>query len=292
MVLIYPVVKVNQPSIVNVWKGTDVKILVVRVQDLVSPKTYNYNNTFYKIKEKGSIHNFLGTDKKIILSLVMKDEIIYNFDEKRYIEIIKTLKPDFFTTVDGWTYEGQHKKSWGEIKRCILQTKKIMQACPGVIPIGQIKGCSKYHLLTHISLLKSIGVKKFIFHIGDYFRNGNKNMMAIAKTYSVYIRKYVDELILYGMSSQKRITEYSFADGFITLGHFVYARHGKRITGTNIRKEKYSVNLVKSNLVQMINNAKKIEPQIKLNGGEMLWEEAPQLVDQVLHRAIVPATVH
>ncbi len=282
----------NQPSILNVWKGLDVKFLVVRVQDLVSPITYDYNKTFYEIKKAGSIYRFLNTDKKIILSLIMKDEIIYNFDENRYIEIIKTLKPDFFTTVDGWTYEGEHEISWNEIRRCMTQTIKIMQACPEVTPIGQIKGCSKKHLLTHISLLKSIGIKKFIFHIGDYFRDGDQNMMNIGKTYAAYIRKHVDELILYGMSSQKRLTEYSFADGFITLGYFVKAMHGKRIMGTNTQREKYSRNLVITNLIQTIKNIKMIKSQTRLKGGDALWGEDQASVDQALLEAIVPAIAH
>lgn len=287
------IIKVNQPSILNVWKGLDLKFLVVRVQDLVSPVTYEYNKAFYDIKQAGSIHNFLNTDKKIILSLVMKDDIIYNFDSERYIEIIKTIKPDFFTTVDGWTYEGEHEISWNEIRRCMTQTIKIMQACPDVIPIGQIKGCSKQHLLTHISLLKSIGIKKFLFHMGDYFRNGDRNMMAVGKTYAAYIRKHVDELILYGMSSQKRLTEYCFADGFITLGYFVKARHGKRIVGTNTQREKYSRSLVIINLIQTIKNIKRLKAQTRLiEGGDALWVEDQALVDQALLEATVPVMAH
>jgi hypothetical protein len=292
MTVIYPIIKVNQPSILNVWKGLDVKFLVVRVQDLVSPITYEYNKAFYDIKQTGSIHNFLNTDKKIILSLVMKDDIIYNFDAKRYIDIIKTLKPDFFTTVDGWTYEGEHKISWSEIKRCMIQTIEIIQACPDVVPIGQIKGCSKQHLSTHISLLKSVGIKKFIFHMGDYFRIGDRKMMAIGKTYAAYIRKHVDELILYGMSSQRRLTEYSFADGLITLGYLVKAIHGKKIIGTHTQKEKYSKSLVITNLIQMIRNIKILKSQTKLTGGDTSWEEDRVLVDQALHEAIVPAMAH
>lgn len=292
MTVIYPIIKVNQPSILDVWEGQELDFLVIRVQDLVSSVTYEYNKVFYDIRQAGSIHGFLNTDKKIILSLVMKDDIIYNFDADRYIEIIKTLKPDFFTTVDGWTYEGEHKISWDEIKRCITQTIKIMQACPDVIPIGQVKGCSKQHLLAHISLLKSFGIKKFLFHLGDYFRNGNPNLMAIGKTYAAYIRKHVDELILYGMSTQKRLTEYSFADGFMTLGYFIKARNGERIVGTNTQREKYSKDLVKNNLSQMIRNIKMLKSQTRLIGGDALWEEAPVLVDQALLEATVPVMAH
>lgn len=282
----------NQPSILNVWKGLDLNFLVVRVQDLVSPVTYEYNKAFYDIKQAGSIRNFLNTDKKIILSLVMKDDIIYNFDAERYIEIIKTLKPDFFTTVDGWTYEGQHEISWNEIKRCMTQTINIIQACPDIVPIGQIKGCSKQQLLTHILLLKSIGIKKFLFHMGDYFRNGDKNMMDIGKTYAAYIRNHVDELFLYGMSSQRKLIEYSFADGFMTLGYFVNARHGKRIVGTNTQREKYSRSLVIINLIRTINNVKMLKSQTRLTRGDGLWGEDQALVDQASLEAIVPAMAH
>lgn len=288
MVKTYVVIKVNQPSIRNVWRGLDVELLVVRVQDLVSPITFEYNKTFYDIRQAGSIHSFLNTDKRIVLSLVMKDEIIRDFGADRYIEIIKVLKPDFFTTVDGWTYEDQHKISWNEIKRCTEQTLKIMQACPGVIPIGQVKGCSKQQLLVHISLLKSLGIKQFLFHIGDYFRTGEENLMVTGKIYASFIRKHVDELILYGMSSPKRLIEYSFADGFMTLGYFVKARYGKKIIGHKIQKAPYSTSLVMSNLIQQIKNIKSTKSQTKLLGGDMQWAEDPVLADPALLEAVIP----
>ena len=127
MVKLYFIVKVNEPSIVNVQKGLPLDCLVIMLQDLISPNTLKLNKTFYEIKRSGGIHNFLGFKGKIILTLVMKDRFISKLDEIRYAEIINTLKPDFYTTVDGETYEGEKEVAYGEIERCFAETKKLVK---------------------------------------------------------------------------------------------------------------------------------------------------------------------
>lgn len=290
MVEIYPVIKVNEPSISYIWQGLPLDCLVVRLQDLISPFTFEFNNVFYKIKEANGIHNFLGFNGKIILSLVMKDVFIHQFDEDRYAEVINTLKPDFYTTVDGETYEGEIETSKQEIKRCFIETAKLITLCPNSKPIGQVKGCSKHHLLCHIHLLKSIGINDFIFHVGDFFRNGEPIMRQLAKEYALLIRKYADTLILYGMGSQKRLLEFSFADAYITFNYFVKAINGKKYARVNKMDYLggYSPSIVKHNLIEMIKNVANIKKQKKLiEGGVCLWEEVKEEQEQLMLKAEV-----
>ena len=154
MTKLYPVIKINEPSVLNVWKGLPIEVLVVRLQDLICPRSLNLNSTFLQIKEKRGIHKFLDFDGKIILSLIMKDRMIHGFNPYRYLEVIDTLKPDFYTTVDCETYEKEELVSKAEIKRSFLETSRLIRLCKDSKPIGQVKGCTKSQINTHLTLLK------------------------------------------------------------------------------------------------------------------------------------------
>ena len=275
MVKFYPVVKLNEPSLLAVWKGQGFDCIVVRLQDVISLRTGKPNKTFYQIKECGGVHNFLDFDGKIILSLIMKDELLPKFDEVRYSELINTLNPDLFTTVDAETYEHEFYTSKNEVKRSSIETLKLIKLCPNSKPIGQVKGSSKKHLYSHIQLLKSIGITDFVFHVGDFFRNGSPNMISKAKDYSLFIKKHVDSLILYGMGCQKRLLEFSFADAYVTFNHFVKAVNGKKYAGPCEYNYGggYKPEVVKDNLTQIVKNMSKTNYQKKLiKGGVCPWE--------------------
>ncbi|MCF7860886.1 hypothetical protein K9M79_01480 [Candidatus Woesearchaeota archaeon] len=291
MVQYIPIIKINQPSIVSVWQEIHPSMIIIRLQDLVSPVTYQFNKVFSKIKESNSIKEFLKYHGKVILSFIMKDDIIKNFPINRYVEAINTLKPDFFTTVDGWTYEGEYEISEQEIIRCFLETKQIINQCPDATPIGQIKGCSKEQMKYHIGLLKSLGINRFVFHVGDYFRDTDEKLIGKAKVYSSFIKKKVESLILYGMGSQKKITEYSFADAYASMNYFIKARRGIRIKRTNETSgHKYCYELVCNNLVNINENILRINSQTKLIGGDALSEEE-QVMEDLLSQEAVQVTI-
>jgi hypothetical protein len=290
MVKYYPTIKLNQPSIRNVWKGLLLDVIFIRLQDILCSKTSKLNNIFYDIQAAGGIHAYLNFDGIIILSLIMRDKLISMFDENRYAEVIKAIKPDCITTVDGETYEGEEVKSLDELKRMVMQTSKLLKLCPEVVPIGQIKGCTEKQILFHLDMLKALGITKFIFHVGDFFRNGNKDAIARAKKYITAIHKQTDSLILYGLGSQKRIYEFSFVNGYASLSYFVKARHGKKLFGTNeLSGYHYNYDLVRHNLEQIMLNIKHINEQKKLiEGGKCIWEEALEQKDQVTQEINIP----
>lgn len=278
MVLLIPVVRLDDRSTYGAWKVVPTKKIVVRLQDIVSKRTYKFNSNFYEIEARGGVHKFLDFHGEIILSLIMKDEIIDNFKSGLYTKAINTLKPDYYTTVDGWTYEKTEKDSYLEIERCFEQTKELLKICPNSFPLGLVKGCTENQIDYHISLLKSIGINDFIFHIGDFSRHGDARMMWRARKYARKIKSQADSLILYGIGTQKKMEKFSFADAFVTSTHFIAANYGMKFVGT--KKVRYSgedsrKDVIKNNLFEMYQNLQKMSLyQTTLdNGGTNLWAE-------------------
>lgn len=266
MVTLSPVVKLTDKATFNVLRAVPIELATVRLQDLVSKKSFMFNKTYRDIISSGGLHNFLDFHGRILLSLIMKDEIIANFNPTKYASAINLLCPDLYTTVDGQTYEGEYSLSLKEIKRIHNENKELIDLCPKSKPVGLVKGCSENQIEFHVQLFKSLGIEDYIFHVGDFFRNGDPNMIMKARNLSHAIRKHAKTLILYGMGSQTRLQEFSFADVFISFKHFVTAKNGMRFARTKKTKYvgSYNSEIVTHNFVQMYRNLRSLEGQSKL----------------------------
>lgn len=114
MVSLSPIVRLDFRDTFEVFRAFPVGLVVVRLQDVVSKNTYKFNKTYYDVISAGGLHDFLDFRGHILLSLIMRDELIANFGPENYAEVLNSLTPDYFTTVDGETYEGardvEHKK--------------------------------------------------------------------------------------------------------------------------------------------------------------------------------------
>jgi len=274
-----PTVRVDSKTSYHIAKAIHPPVIVVRVQDVISKKTGEPNSIFTEIVEAGGIHNFLNYEGFVILSLIMKDDLIWLFSSEKYAQIINGLLPDAYTTVDGATYENREIFSERELIRLSKQTIELLHLCPHILPIGQVKGSTSRQIQMHLKLLENLGIEIFLFHTGDFLRQGDRNMIQKAKHFASLIKKKGHTLILSGMGAQRHLTSFSFADAFITYSHIVNAQHGKRFEGTRKIKSfggKF-VGTAIHNLKQMILNLKKIQTQTKLySGGELLWAEAQQ----------------
>jgi hypothetical protein len=266
MVILAPIVKVTDKTTYGVFKTVSLPLIVVRLQDLVSKTTYKFNKTYYDIVSQGGLHNYLEFNGEIMLSLIMKDKILSQFNSGRYAEVINSLSPDSSTTVDGETYEGEYLCSLGELKRIQKENEQLLKLCPKCAFYGLVKGCSPNQIEKHILQLKALGVDDLIFHIGDYFRNGDPSLIMRARNYAIIIRRHARRLILYGMGSQRRMLQFSFADVYVTFNHFVTAKNGMRYAGTKKVKYigSYRPEIVISNFLQMLRNMKLLEEQTKL----------------------------
>lgn len=278
MTKFFPILKINQPSLLTVHKNLPINVVIVRLQDLVAP-TYQFNSIFDQIKDAKGIHNHLGFEGNVILSSIMRDDIIPHFDAEKYALAINLLKPNVYTTPDCETYEGETiklpdgrifygnvEKSLDQIQRSLLITRKLIQLCPDSAPLGQVKGCNIAQLKFHMAQLKSLEIYDFVFHVGDFFRHGNPLFIQKAKSYAAFIKRHSRTLMLYGMGSQNKLCEYSFADSYASMNYFIKARRGQEYIGTKLRKanERYSPSLARKNLIQMLKNMRNISMQTKL----------------------------
>jgi hypothetical protein len=149
MVTLSPVVKLDAKETFDVFRVIPLKIIVVRLQDLILKNTYNFKKTFNDVISAGGLHNFLDFHGQILLSLIMKDEIVANFKPLKYANAINSLVPDFFTTIDGETYEGEYSLSLKEIQRIHAENKELIRLCPKYRPIGLVARarCEEKHYL-------------------------------------------------------------------------------------------------------------------------------------------------
>ena len=289
MTKFFPILKINQPSLSAVHKNLLMDGVIVRLQDLVSP-TYNFNSILDQIREVGGIHNHQDLDGDVVLSSIMRDDILPHFTAEKYAMAINLLKPNFYTTPDCETYEGETIKLpdgrifYGNVEKSLNQilwslsiTRKLISLCPDSVPLGQVKGCNMEQLNFHMTQLKSLGIYDFVFHVGDFFRHGNPAFIHKAKSYAAFIKKNSRTLMLYGMGAQKKLCEYSFANSYASMNYFIKARRGQEYVGTKLRMagEKYSPTLARKNLIQMLNNISNINIQTKLTKYTEVpaWEE-------------------
>ncbi len=289
MVTLSPIVRLDDKSTMNIWRAIPVKFLTVRLQDILKGSSADFNKTFYEILAAGGVHNYLEFNGPVVLSAIMRDYLISKLGIDGYVEAINVLKPDYYTTPDCETYEGFVKSSWREIDRILEMTKDIMSSCPYSEPIGQVKGCNEYQVDYHIQKLKEMGIDKFVFHVGDFFRNGDKTMINKARFLSSRIRPHTKSLILYGMGSQKKILEFSFADAYVTFGYFTTARYGMMYKGTKKIKyaRDYNPSIAMLNLIEMYKNVASIKKQCKLIGDERKWVEVEEGAEPHMHPLMV-----
>lgn len=266
MVLLSPIVKLDARETFDVLRVVPVELAVVRLQDLILKESFRFKKTFREVVAAQGLHNFLGFSGKILLSLIMRDEIIAVYKPKRYAVAINALKPDFYTTIDGETYEEEYTLSWNEINRIHSQNKQLVALCPNCKPIGLVKGCSEKQIEHHICLLKSLEISDFVFHVGDFFRHGRPDMIRRARCYASKIREHAKCLILYGMASPRRLLEFSFADIYVSFTHFVTAQNGMKIVGTNKIKYTggYDPKIITNNFTEMYKNVESLNKQTKL----------------------------
>jgi len=266
MVILAPIVKLTDKATFDVFKVCSLPLIVVRLQDLVSKRKFKFNSLYHDIVSRGGLHNYLKFDGEILLSLIMKDEMLAHLKASQYAEAINSLLPDFCTTVDGETYEGEYSLSISELSRINKENEELTRLSPKCTLYGLVKGCTQHQIEEHIRHLRALRIDDLVFHVGDYFRNGDPNLIMRARDYSTIIRRHARRLILYGMGSQKRLLEFSFADVYATFNHFVTAKNGMQFVGT--KKVKYNGSyrpeIVTSNFLQMNENVRLLVKQTKL----------------------------
>ena len=227
-----PVIKLHEPMTFGPIKNSNNPVAVVRMQNLLTSNGKEFRPLFWKIKNAGGIHEYLGFRGTVIFSTIMRDHTIHNCPTDNYIYAVNNLHPDFFTTLDGETYENERRVSGKEIERTLSESKKVIRDCHESIPIGLVKGSTVSQNIWHTNVLLKMGVNAFVFHIGDFIHRSESEELVRARMYIREIRKRVPFLLLYGLSSSRYLREFWSADGFITQSHYINAFMGKRLVGS------------------------------------------------------------
>lgn len=251
-----PVIKLTEKNTHKPWEYINCSSVIVRIQDLITYDGKNYRDLFSAISESGDIHNFLGCKCNVILSTIMRDRTIYGCDIDKYIELINTLKPDYFMTLDGETYEGELNLSALEISRILSESKEIINKCKNSDPIGLIKGSNLNQAKNFADELNNLGIHNMVFHIGDFLHRGNSIKITKARLYAQALRQKCNTLILHGIGSPRYFNMFFYADAFATQSHYINAYHGKRFIGghwignniedTMERKYQSNINIMKN----------------------------------------------
>lgn len=196
-------------------------------------KNGTINHTIIKkIDAAGGLHKYLNFAGPIILSSIMRDEILDSCVCDTYIYLIKHLKPEYYLTPDGYTYRGYKIDSQSQIEKILGLTKILLRDCPGSEPIGLIKGCDHYQLDFHLAKLQELGIKRFCFHAGDFLYKESDYSKTQAAVFAKLLKEKGIYLIIYGIGSNTNFRKFHFADAFITNSHFMQAFNHRHIPGS------------------------------------------------------------
>lgn len=209
----------------------------------------------------------------------MKDQLIRNTKDSTIIELIDGLSPTTFTSFDCESYQGEYTYTKLQLAECNNKTMMLVRLFGPDRIFGLVKGCSREQVLNHYNFLKSLGIKIFVLHSADYFRNGNSRLIAQLKNYASLIKKDDNLVFLHGFGSQKRLEEFSFLDGYITYSHVVNSQKGLIFFGRKRQTKRgpYFVERAIHNLKQMSVNLRDSKFQTKLFGGKNSWVAVSEL---------------
>lgn len=226
-----PVEKLGEQKTHAPWEKSTCPAVTVRLKDILNKSGKSYKPIFNEIKKAGGIHAHLGFEGNVILSSVMEDQTIDGLTKKReaFAEIVEELKPNYWMTSDGETYNNEPNLSEVEINRMIDETKYMLDNTGKSRPIGLVKGCNPEQVDRHAEMLVKLGVKDLAFHTGDFLARGSNEETTKAREYTRLIRKKARVLLLYGIGVQ--IPDFFVADGFITQNHYSNAFYGQKLIG-------------------------------------------------------------
>ncbi len=280
---IIPVIRLDIKESIIPAKILNCKTIVVRVQELLTKQKGQLNYLFRNIKKGGGIHKFLDYRGVVILSFVMKDELLKNIDIPICCDLIEGVKPNYYTTIDCQSYDLEISYNKKQILDICKKTTELRALCPEYKIIGHVKGGDRTQIVAHFHFLENLGVRIFMIHMGDFLRHGDRNQTQKGKCYANLIKKDSNKLLLYGFGSQKLIEEFSFADAYITYSHIVNSQKGLIFVGR--KRQKYTkMNPLQAsihNLRQMFNNLKESQKQTKLGGRNVKWaveRDHPELI--------------
>lgn len=269
-----PVIKLSDPDTLQPWAFIDCPLVVVKMQDILSNDGTKFNDSFKEIKSSGGIHKFLGCKCGVILSTIMKDEMLDGCTVDKYVEVIHALQPEFYLTPDGMTYEGKLAAAEIQMKKMLAQTREIMRRCHGSTPLGLVKGSNINQVDYYMDSLREMGIGNMVVHVGDFFYRSKGKEAHRAYLYAKAARAKCKKLFVYGIGSGY-IRQFFFADGFINQSYFMNAFNKKYFEEGRWRRRRSAPNkeLMEKNLIGLNKYVENLENE---QGGLEKWAAESQ----------------
>jgi len=171
----------------------------------------------------------------------MEDKKLDKLDIIEYVNLIKTIRPDLFTTIEIPIYEGDSGKLLILSKRDYLDQLRILSNnFDKKRIIVLISGRSRKESLAEISIAYKLGFRKFGLTCADSMqRNQSKCKAQIHRDLSI-IKKFQDtESYLFGLTSPRNLEKFSEADFLVTKGWYYAAwKRKEKLSRTGNLKNK------------------------------------------------------
>jgi len=103
------------------WKSVELPAIVVNLGQIITKE-----NLLNKISKRG-LHDYLGFDRKIILSTIMPDELLDALAVSDYFKLIDELRPDVAMVPDNYTYDDDPLYlSWSQTIRLVNNANSFL----------------------------------------------------------------------------------------------------------------------------------------------------------------------
>lgn len=161
-----PVEKLSEPKTHAPWEFSTCTAVTVRLKDILNKSGRSERPVYKKIKGAGGIHEYIGFDGNVILTSIMEDQTIWGFTKEQYATIIDTLKPDYYITSDGETYNNEPNLS-GSVEIPRMMEEKL----PVAIFKDEWTEMKKIHKTTPTRIEKWVPVVflvAYLFVLGSY----------------------------------------------------------------------------------------------------------------------------
>lgn len=167
------------------------------------------------------LHDFLGFNGKIILSMVMPDELIDRLRLEDYFRLIRDLRPDATMIPDNYTYiDDPLFLSWSQTIRLVSFANDFLKL--NIPVIGLVKGANLLQMDWAIKKQVEMGYVSFAMPARELFEEGSlgyflPHVLKILKNNSIDF-----ELLVYGVGRKQKYKGISYSN----LSWFIEAKHG------------------------------------------------------------------
>ncbi|MEM2940274.1 MAG: hypothetical protein QW304_01805 [Thermoproteota archaeon] len=179
------------------------------------------------------LHDFLGFNGRIFLSMVMPDELIDKLRNEDYFRRIRDLRPDATMVSDNYTYTDDPLfLSWSQTIRLISLANDFLKL--DIPLIGLVKGANPLQIDWAIRKQAEMGYVSFAMPARELLEDnllGDLLPGAVMSLKWVSKRTEIDfELLIYGVGQRlkyKEINSYSNLSWFLEAKHGCYYKNGR-----------------------------------------------------------------